>query len=154
VTKNGKQFGVMHIEDYSGKTELALFGDDYMRCKDYFVPGTAVFINGVFKTRWKMTDQFEFKAESICLLESIKRRMTKQLILFTEAPYLDENSLMFLENNLKKYPGKTSVKFLIHDPVSESKIGLNSSTGVEMNDELVAFLMEHPEFNISVVPSN
>ena len=31
VSRKGNNFGVMMLEDFSGKTELMLFGDDYVK---------------------------------------------------------------------------------------------------------------------------
>ena len=35
LTKTGKNFGIMHIEDFSGKCDFALFGEDYVRYNNY-----------------------------------------------------------------------------------------------------------------------
>jgi DNA polymerase III subunit alpha len=67
--------GIFSFEDYSGKTELALFGEDYVRFKDHFTQGSVVFINGTFKTRWNKSDDFEFKIERVLLLETIKKHL-------------------------------------------------------------------------------
>jgi DNA polymerase III subunit alpha len=45
VTKTGKQFGICTIEDYSGNTEFALFGEDYVKFKDHFTPGCRCICN-------------------------------------------------------------------------------------------------------------
>ena len=67
TTRNGKQFGVFSLEDYSGKTELALFGEDYVRFKDHFSLGNVLFATGNFKARWNSTTDFEFKLHSVML---------------------------------------------------------------------------------------
>jgi len=150
ITKNGKQFGVIHIEDYSGKMEQAFFGDDYVRNKDYFVPGTVVFISGTFKTRWQNSDQLEFKAEKFFLLEGLKNRATRQLSLTVEAAYLEEESIQFLDQNFKNHKGMTSVRVLVKDQITNMQVSLISREGIEMNEELTSYLMEHPEFVVNV----
>jgi DNA polymerase-3 subunit alpha len=150
ITKNGKQFGVLHIEDYSGKVEQAFFGDDYVRNKDYFVPGTVVFISGIFKTRWQTSDQLEFKPEKFFLLEGLKNRATRQLSITIEAAFLEAESIRFLEDNFKKHKGMTSVKAFVKDQITNMQVSLISREGIEMNEELTSYLMEHPEFVVSV----
>jgi DNA polymerase-3 subunit alpha len=150
ITKNGKQFGVLHIEDYSGKTDLAFFGDDYMKNKDYFVPGTVIFISGSFKTRWQSSDQVEFKAEKFFLLESLKTRATRQLSLTIEAAFLEEESVRFLDQNFKNNKGMTGVKVLIKDQISTMQAALIGREGIEINEELTSYLMEHPEFMVTI----
>ncbi|MFN5333854.1 MAG: OB-fold nucleic acid binding domain-containing protein, partial [Bacteroidota bacterium] len=150
ITKNGKQFGVLHIEDYSGKMEQAFFGDDYVRNKDYFVPGTVVFIHGIFKTRWQNSDQLEFKPEKFFLLESLKTRATRQLSITVEAAYLEEESIQFLDQNFKNHKGMTGVRVLVKDQITNMQVSLISREGIEMNEELTSYLMEHPEFMVTV----
>jgi len=150
ITKNGKQFGVLHIEDYSGKTELALFGDDYVRTKDYFAPGNVIFISGIFKARWQNAEQLEFKVEKMNLLESLKSRTTKQLQLNIEAAFLEEDSITFLDENFKQHVGATNVKVVVQDQISKMKVSLITRQGIAMNEALTNFLMEHPEFIVSI----
>jgi DNA polymerase-3 subunit alpha len=150
LTKNGKQFGILHLEDYTGKTEIALFGDDYVRHKEYFQAGTILYISGGFKARWNSSDQLEFKPEKFGLLEGMKHKFTKQITLITEAAYLDEKTIQFLENQVKNHPGSTGLKFFIKDEINQLKVNMNATTGITMNDELTNFLLDHPEFEVSV----
>src|SRR5262249_821377 len=52
VTKTGKNFGEFSLEDYTGKTRLTLWSDDYIRFKDYLDKGKNVMIVGSFKQNW------------------------------------------------------------------------------------------------------
>ncbi|MBN9383628.1 MAG: DNA polymerase III subunit alpha [Chitinophagaceae bacterium] len=151
VSKTGKQFGSFTIEDYTGKTEFMLWSEDYARYSNYLEKGKNLFITGAFRLRFNKTE-YEFKIERMMLLESIKPILTKQLIMDIEARYVSEEMVLFMEKNVKKYPGKSLLKFNILEPKSRSKVSMYTmGTGFEMNDEMAAFLVEKPEFEVQVV---
>lgn len=154
ITKTGKQFGIFSIEDYSGKTEMALFGEDYVRFKDHFTQGSVVFVNGNFKTRWNKTDDFEFKIERVLLLETIKRVLTRQVIVNVEPRFINAPMIDFIEQNIKSNPGRSSIKFMLYEPGEDWKIGMYTlEKGFEMNDDMAAFFMNHPELEVLVTSS-
>jgi DNA polymerase III subunit alpha len=154
VTKTGKQFGICSIEDYTGNAEFALFGEDFVKFKDHFTPGAVVFVTGAFKTRWNKDDDFEFKISQVLLLETVKRTMTRQLIVDIEPRFLTEEMVTFMEKNVKKNPGKSNLKFNLYEPKDNWKIGMYTvEKGFEMNDEMAAFLLDKPEMNVTVVHS-
>ena len=150
VTKTGRNFGILAIEDFSGKTELALFGDDYVRCQNYLEKGKNVLVNGFFKQRFN-TGQYEFKISSLSLLESIKQSLTKQLELSLHPSAVSEQFVTFIENNVKAHPGGSSLRFMIHEPKENLKITMYTfEKGFTMNDEMAFFLMENPDVEVSV----
>jgi DNA polymerase III subunit alpha len=152
VTKTGKQFGICSIEDYSGNTEFALFGEDYVKFKDHFTPGAVVFVTGSFKTRWNKTDEFEFKISSVLLLETVKRTLTRQLVIDVEPRFVTEEMIAFVEKNVKKNPGKSSLRINLLEPKENWKISMLSvEKGFEMNDDMAEFLLSKPELNVNVV---
>ena len=153
VTKTGRQFGSFTIEDYTGKCELLLWSDDYTRYSNYLEKGKNLFITGVFRQRYNRPE-YEFKVERIILLESIKQNLTKQLIVDIEARFLNEKMVTFIEQNVKRFPGRSGLKFNINEPKSNFKISMYSiENGFEMNDEMAAFLLDKPEMEIQVVTS-
>jgi DNA polymerase-3 subunit alpha len=150
VTKTGRNFGILSIEDFSGKTELALFGDDYVRTQNYLEKGKNVLVNGFFKQRFN-TGQYEFKISSLTLLESIKQSMTKQLEITMHPSAVSEQFVTFVENNVKSHPGSSALRFMIHEPKDNIRISLYSlEKGFTMNDEMAFFLMENPDVEVSV----
>ncbi|MBI3719737.1 MAG: DNA polymerase III subunit alpha [Sphingobacteriales bacterium] len=154
ISRNGKQFGIFALEDYSGKMEVALFGEDYVKFKDHFQPGNVLFVTGSFKTRWNNDKDFEFKVTSVCLLETIKRTMTKQVQLEIHPMMVTSEMINFMEKNIKRHPGKTGLKFNITDSKAKHKITLYSvEKGIEMNDELSDYLINNADVEVNVVTS-
>ena len=151
ISRQGNKFGSYVLEDYSGKTEIVLFGDDYVKYQHYLQLGSAVYLVGSFKQRFAKSE-FEFKVNSISLAENIKRQLTKQLLLEIDARNVEPEFINFLEENIQKYPGKSSLRLIVSEPRHELKASLVSmDKGIEMNDDLIHFLEGRPEIDVQVV---
>jgi DNA polymerase-3 subunit alpha len=150
ISRQGNKFGSFNLEDYSGKTELVLFGDDYVRYNAYLQQGQAIFIVGGFKQRYNKSE-FEFKVTSISLAENVKKQLTKQVQLDLDVRNIQPDIIDFLESNFKKYPGKSALKVVVSEPKSALKANLiTMDSGIEMNADLIHFLENRPEIEIQV----
>ncbi len=151
TTKTGRQFGSFFIEDYSGKSEFMLWSDDYVKYSSFLEKGKNLYLTGSFRQRFNKLE-FEFKVERITLLENIKQTMTKQLVIDLEARQLNEQLLGFLQENVKKHPGRSGLKFNITERRMNSKVCLFSrESGFEMNDEMAAWLRENADIGVQVL---
>jgi DNA polymerase-3 subunit alpha len=151
VSKTGKQFGSLIIEDYTGKAEFMLWSEDYARYSNYLEKGKNLFLTGGFRQRFNKAE-FEFRIEKMMLLESIKPILTKQVIMEVEARFISEALVQFIERNVKQYPGKSGLKFNIIESKNHNRISLfTMGNGFEMNDEMSAFLEKTPELEVQVV---
>ena len=151
LTKTGKNFGVMHIEDFSGKADFAMFGEDYVKYGNYLEKGTIVMLEGGFKQRYN-SDQYEFKISRLHLLETVKPALTKEVKLDVQPEAIDNSLVAFMEANVRANPGKTAIKFRIKD--EEQNLGISLYTlekSFSMNDDMVAFLNERVDIGVSVV---
>lgn len=150
-TRTGRSFGALTLEDYSGKTEIMLWGDDYMRFKDYLDKGKNLFVVGSFKSRFN-SDRYEFKVERISLLESIKQSLTKQVTVYVEPRHVTKEMINFLEDNQTKFKGgSTSLRINLLDTKNERITSLYSlGQNFEMNDELAGWLQGKPELEVKI----
>ena len=127
-----------------------LWGDDYVKYNTYLQLGNALLLSGAFKQRMYKAE-YEFKLNSIILAENIKKAFTKQLQLELNARNLHEGHVNFLDENINKFPGNAGLKLLLTDPKENLKIGLSTlDRGFEMNHEMVAYLENTPEIEVSV----
>jgi DNA polymerase III subunit alpha len=151
VSRQGNKYGNFIIEDYSGKTELVLFSEDYLKFTPLLQSGGTVFLTGFFKPRYNR-DEFEFKVINVSLVETIKRNLTRQVTIEVNPQDINEDMIRFVEKNLKNFPGKSTLKFTLAEPKSKTKISLvTMDNGFEMNDEMVNFLQNKPELDIQVL---
>ncbi len=53
LTKTGRPFGKLILEDYTGKFEFMLWSDDYLKFKSFLMPGLFLFVEGsVLRKSW------------------------------------------------------------------------------------------------------
>lgn len=150
VSRAGKKFGVLMLEDFSGKMEITLFGDQYIKFANYFENGNCLYITGKFE-KWEYRNDWNFKVMEICLLETIKRSLTRQIQFNINPKLFTDNQFAFIERNIKKYPGKTRLKFVFNEKKGQKMVILSTiDKGFEMNDEMAAFLLENPDMEVNV----
>jgi len=150
VTRTGRNFGSLSIEDFSGKTELMLWSDDYVKFQNYLEKGKNLLVHGAFKQRYN-SDQYEFKVTGICLLETAKQMLTKNLELRIEPASLTNEFVDFLTKNVKANPGKSSLRFQIYEPTENLEVKMYSlEKGFTMNEELADFLLDNPDVEVNV----
>ena len=151
VTKTGKNFGSFIIEDFSGKTDFVLWSDDYVRFQNYLEIGNNVFITGFFRNRFNQPNVFEFKVQTMQLLETVKQTLTRGIELNINASAVTKEMVNFLEKNVKRHAGKSSLKLNIYEPVENLNVSLvNYEKGFEMNDEMAEFLFDNKDVEVKV----
>lgn len=150
VSRNGKNFGSLIIEDFSGKAELMLWSDDYVRFKNYVEKGNNLLIYGYFKQRFNGED-YEFKVNAINLLETAKMNLTRNIEICMEPASVTNEFVHFIENNVRSNPGKSSLKFKIKEPQENLEVVLNTTDkGFTMNEDMAIFLLDNPDVEVSV----
>jgi DNA polymerase-3 subunit alpha len=150
ISRAGKKYGSITIEDFSGKVEITLFGDMYVKFSNYFIAGSCIHVKGNFE-KWESRNEWNFRVSEICLLETIKRVFTRQLQLTLQAGSISESYAAFLHNNLKKNPGKTRLKLIMIDQVERLRVQMKTTEkGFEMNDEMADFLENNPLIEVQV----
>ncbi len=151
LTKAGKNFAVLTIEDYSGKSEFMLWSEDYVKYTNYLEKGLIVMVEGSFRKRYN-GDQYDFKLDKLHLLETVKPNLTRQVIIDVEPQFISEELVNFIDTNVKANPGKTSLKFNIIDNRHKFKVGMYSlERSLTMNDDMAVFLNENKDIEVSVV---
>lgn len=150
IAKSGNKYGVFHIEDYSGKMELMLFTEDYIKFSNYLEAGMVIYLTGSFRQRYNKSE-FDFKVSYISLLETMMRNSTKRLQIETGPEHISKELVDFLSENVKRHPGKSSLKFCINNGKPHLKFGMFTlENGFEMNDEMATYLQQKPELDIAI----
>ncbi|MEO5909083.1 MAG: OB-fold nucleic acid binding domain-containing protein, partial [Ginsengibacter sp.] len=150
ISKRGNKFGVMHLEDYSEKMEMILFGEDYVKYNNYLEPGMVICITGSFIQRYQ-TSPFEFKISTMSLLETVMRINTKKVHIEMNPKDVSKDFIDFIGKNVQKFPGNSTLKFNICDNLSKLKFGMYTNHKCfEMNDEMANYLQQKPELDIKI----
>ncbi len=152
LTKNGKNYGVLFIEDFSGKTDFFLFQEDYVKYLNYFEKGMIIMVEGAFREKRFKPGEYEFSLSKMHLLETVKQTLTKQVVIGANVADIDEELINFIDHNIKEHPGKTSIKFNLHDERTQQKISMQTAdNGFTMNDDMAVFLIGNQNLAVNVI---
>jgi DNA polymerase-3 subunit alpha len=150
LTKTGRNFGSLILEDFTGKTELMLWSDDYVKFQNYIDKGKNIMVCGYFKQRYNTT-QFEFKVTNVTLLETVKQSLTKHVEISIPPASITEEFISFIDQNVRDHPGKSSLRFNINEDIENLKVCLYTlEKGFSMNEEMADFLLNNPDVEVNV----
>lgn len=136
-SKNGNQFGIYRIEDYTGSLEIALFGRDFIEYSRYFIPESFIYIKGKVMGRWGKEDELEFKPQSIDLLSEMKEKRLKEMKIKLDIHSLDKSLVHEIQEVVLKNPGKFGLKIDVYDTQNQYDIALFSRTvRIEISKEI------------------
>lgn len=140
TTKTGKPFGSMVLEDYSESFEVVLFGEDYVKLKQFFTDGYFIQVRGTVGERFKQKDNWEFKITSINLLSDLRDKMSKCLTIQFPLHQLSETFITEMDEivrlNTEQNPQRNcQLKFTVFD-----------------SEETIA--IEMPSKSVKIFPSN
>ena len=81
ISKNGKPYGILTIEDYSGTGEVALFGENFSQWNGYAEVGNSLYINGRVQQRFRDSNQFELRIGQIRHLATVKDSLIESITI-------------------------------------------------------------------------
>lgn len=155
LTKNGKPWGGVTLEDYTSSFSFRLFGDEYIKFKNYFVKGYAVLIKGAYeRPRWAKEgdDRIDFKAKSIELLSNITEKNIQSIDLQIDVLHVDERKveeIMGLTDTNQQ--GKSLLKITLVDAKENLAVKMFSRTRkVTLDEKFKDFLKKNPEIKYQV----
>jgi DNA polymerase III subunit alpha len=115
TTKTGRPFGKFTLEDYSGNFTFTLFGEDYLKYKNFMSLGWFLFIEGTIqRNTWGRMD-VEFKIRGIELLNELADKRVQGLALRIPLHAVNREMIDTLEKNCKANPGSVSLQIFIKD---------------------------------------
>lgn len=126
VAKTGNPFGNFTLEDYSGSYQFTLFAEPYLKMKHFLVPNSFLFLNGKVETRWKTTDQFEYKIGQMQLLSDVREKKIKSITLQVSLSDLSDGFINEVNEIIVSNPGNVSVKLNVSEPNEKISIDLPS----------------------------
>ncbi|GAB3010500.1 DNA polymerase III subunit alpha [Cyclobacterium sediminis] len=146
TTKNGKPFGTLTMEDYHGGHTFFLFGEDYVKFKEYFMHNWFLYISGSVHPNKYKPAEFEFKINQITLLNEIRGKMIKGLRVHIDMDDLGLELMEKLEAITQKYKGDAKLYINIIDNKENLTLDLISAKyRVDPSNELIQALDQIPE---------
>ena len=115
-TKKGNDFGILTIEDFSGTYEMAFFGEDYIKFRNYFILETAIYVRGkVQEKKWGAPGELTFNVQSMDLLSEIGENLIKAITLQVDVEKLTHEYVAELYGLLNGDQGDIPLNFVLLD---------------------------------------
>lgn len=144
ISKTNKAFGMFNLEDMSDSVNLAIFSEDYLRFKHLLVEGTAVIINGTFKSSYRNNGSFEFKISNMALLSVALEHLTRKVTLRIDAFLVDKDLISMLSTLQKKYKGTCGLYIEVVDEADKVNVRMVSKT--QVSADFVAEVVKKVKF--------
>jgi DNA polymerase-3 subunit alpha len=138
MTKTGKPFGILTIEDYQDAFKFFMFGDEYVKFKGYLNMGWFLYLVGSIEPgKWDKT-KLEFKFNRVELLAEIKDKMTKSITLDVNIDEVSEDFIDQIEAIVNSSNGNCKFSLNLIDRKEKNAVVLTSrSKKISLTDEVL-----------------
>ena len=151
VSKAGKPYGIVTIEDYSGSFEIALFGQDWPTWGSYMDVGNTLYITAKCQPRQWDPSKLEFKIGKIEFLADVKDSLIDSITISLGIDALDDDMVMSLSAMIKEHPGQASLYFHILDPEGKMNLTFHSKLGkVSVKKDLISYIQSQPALSYKI----
>jgi DNA polymerase-3 subunit alpha len=155
-SKDGREFGILTLEDFSEQYEFKLFGEDFLKFKHFLQPNMTVgmrisITERIFKNHENVQtgSRIYVNIKKICLLDEVLNTETKELILAVKLNHLSDEVFESLTQTIKKNKGDKKLKIMLLDRANDQKLEMNSSSfKVDISRELMGDLRKIPELKV------
>jgi len=138
MTKTGKPFGILTVEDYQDAFKFFMFGDEYVKFKGYLNMGWFLYLVGSIEPgKWDKT-KLEFKFNRVELLAEIKDKMTKSITLDVNIDEVSEDFIDQIEAIVNSSNGNCKFSLNLIDRKEKNAVVLTSrSKKISLTDEVL-----------------
>jgi len=126
TTKTGKTIAFYKIEDYSGETELGIFGETYLKKEHLLKENLKVAVTAVIEERFNKQGTYQLRTVDIMPLEDVFSEMAKGIVIYLNEVNTDENTVERLMEWVKKFKGKKSLDVYLTSVSDGFRIKLTS----------------------------
>jgi DNA polymerase III subunit alpha len=149
MTKTGRPFGKLVMEDYSGKFEFMLWSDEYLKFKSFLMPGLFLFVEGgVVRKAWG-DQSLEFKIRNIDLLNELATKRVQGLALRLAVDSVSSALVDKLGKMCKKNKGNSNLTFYLRDETEGIQTELLSREyRIKVNNEFIKELKKIAEVGV------
>jgi len=149
MTKTGRPFGKLVMEDYSGKFEFMLWSDEYMKFKSFLMPGLFLLVEGAVVRKAWGDQSLEFKIRNIELLNELATKRVQGLALRLSVDSVSSSLIEKLSKLCKKNNGGSTITFYLRDEAEGIQSELISrACRIKVNNDFIKELRKVAEVGV------
>ena len=139
-TKTGKPYGVAKMEDYSGSSEFAFFGNEWVEKKNFFNVGMFLYMKGKCQSRQWKQNEYEVKISSIELLPDVKDDVIEKLTISAPLSEINDEFIEEFSSLVKANPGKVMLSFYVQDEEGQHISLTSKDLKISLQKNIVSYL--------------
>jgi DNA polymerase-3 subunit alpha len=143
MSKTGKPYGIVKLEDDSGVGELPLFGEDWVRWGNFMIEGNTIFVlMQVVPGKWK-PEQKELRVTQVEFLADVQEKRVERITIQALVDNVNvqvADEILALVNVSK---GNTELCFDLVDSESHHRVQLRSPERITVGKSLLRYVEEH-----------
>ena len=152
LTKTGKPFGKLILEDYSGRFEFMMWSEDYLKYKSFLMPGLFLFVEGHIVRKTWGDQSLEFKIKNIDLLNELGLKRTKGLQLSIDTENVNAEVIKKIEELCSEFSGGCPLFLKLRDNHENINLELLSRKyQVRPINDMVKKIKKIPDLKVEVV---
>ncbi len=137
AARNGGNFGILKIQDYTGSAEFMMFGQDYINFHNFGVAGTPVIISGIYGKRFQ-SGELRFQIKNIQLLSNLKGKLIRGITINLDSHEITDAVYGLLAEHMSSTKDDLgSLAFRIKDSETGRTLLLDSPMRIPINKDLV-----------------
>lgn len=147
-TRTGGSFAIITLEDYSGSTEIRLFGQKYIDFAKYGRVGTPIMVTVHAESRFNKPP--EFTVVNIRLLNDVRGRLITGVTISLPREAITSTFTNILRDRFEDTEtdaGRGHLTFRIFDPDANRWLRMTSSHRIPMDRKLVTLLDSVPDID-------
>ncbi len=151
ISKNGKPFGIVSLEDFNGAGELALFGDSWTKWRDIITVGVAIFVEAGFEvSRYDPSKRF-FVIKRIQYLNDVSTKLIDRITITMPIDSIDKECVSNLYSLSEMANGTAELDFKIKDADGMSYLLFQCKKfKVNLNRNLYEYIKSNSRWELNV----
>ncbi len=151
IGKSGQPYGIVTIEDYAGRFELPLWGQDYAAWGRYMEEGCCIYVTARVQTGKYNANRIELVIGKVEFLNEVKDKLIESLTIYIPIEKLTKDFVFSLEELADKNKGPAELRFAVSTPVYPVPVMLSSmKCRVTVSRELLSFINEQWGLNYRI----
>jgi DNA polymerase III subunit alpha len=151
TAKNGKNYGILTLEDYDGSYEFPLFGRDYNDFCMYLTEGSNYCITATVEPKWGGSDDLMLKIKTIEQLSEVSRKINNISLKISVQDLTPELISTLKELSVPAGEPGLALKFLVHNPNDKLWVEMYSKNcKLPTDPEVISFLEETEELEFKL----
>lgn len=150
VSKTNKPYGSFILEDYDDSHKFFLFGEEYVKCREYLVEGWFLYVTGKIQMRKRgELEETEFRINTVELLSEIREKRARELQVKVDLNDLSDEIVKNLGELFEANRGKCRLKIEIVD--ENQKLAMPSrGLAIDPNNDVLSALRNMPELEVKL----